>query len=187
MPPCLTLGIIRYESRVEWSNPAKGVIPRYHGYWQGCLGVGHDYGWPSDTLIGLIFFSSLLVLCKKQIVSSWIWIQAITSISYKNNHYVTKLLIFANIVKYVSVRIQKCCLMVSFYMYITNLPSHHSFLSPSHRKIFHQHLYHIWRNVLFTVLFSSWNIWVSGNFPCKVAAFSWLESQSSLIIYKVLM
>ena len=27
MPPCLTLSIIRYRSRVTWSNPAKGVSP----------------------------------------------------------------------------------------------------------------------------------------------------------------
>ena len=27
MPPCLTLSIIRYESRVKWHNPGKGVAP----------------------------------------------------------------------------------------------------------------------------------------------------------------
>ena len=27
MPPCLTLSIIRYESRVKWSNPGKWVAP----------------------------------------------------------------------------------------------------------------------------------------------------------------
>ena len=27
MPPCLTLSIIRYGSRVKWSNPGKGVPP----------------------------------------------------------------------------------------------------------------------------------------------------------------
>ena len=27
MPPCLTLSIIRYGSRVKWSNPGKGVVP----------------------------------------------------------------------------------------------------------------------------------------------------------------
>ena len=26
-PPCLTLSIIRYVSRVKWSNPGKGVSP----------------------------------------------------------------------------------------------------------------------------------------------------------------
>ena len=27
MPPCLTLSIIRYGSRVKWSNPGKGIAP----------------------------------------------------------------------------------------------------------------------------------------------------------------
>ena len=27
MPPCLTLNIIRYTSRVKWSNPGNGVAP----------------------------------------------------------------------------------------------------------------------------------------------------------------
>ena len=27
MPPCLTLSIIRYGSRVKWVNPRKGVAP----------------------------------------------------------------------------------------------------------------------------------------------------------------
>ena len=27
IPPCLTLNIIRYFSRVKWSNPGKGVVP----------------------------------------------------------------------------------------------------------------------------------------------------------------
>ena len=27
MPPCLTLSVIRYRSRVKWSNPGKGVAP----------------------------------------------------------------------------------------------------------------------------------------------------------------
>ena len=26
MPLCLTLGIIRYGSRVKWSNPGKGIV-----------------------------------------------------------------------------------------------------------------------------------------------------------------
>ena len=27
MPPCLAVSIIRYGSRVKWSNPGKGVVP----------------------------------------------------------------------------------------------------------------------------------------------------------------
>ena len=30
MLPCLTLSIIRYGSRVKWSNPGKGVVPYPH-------------------------------------------------------------------------------------------------------------------------------------------------------------
>ena len=30
MRPCLTLSIIRYGSRVKWSNPGKGVVPSLH-------------------------------------------------------------------------------------------------------------------------------------------------------------
>ena len=37
--PCLTLSIIRYVSRVKWSNPGKGVAPsltpQYSSYWKG--------------------------------------------------------------------------------------------------------------------------------------------------------
>ena len=30
MPPCLTLSIIRYGSRVKWSDPEKGVVTSLH-------------------------------------------------------------------------------------------------------------------------------------------------------------
>ena len=30
MPPCLTLSTIRYESRVKWRNPGKGVASSLH-------------------------------------------------------------------------------------------------------------------------------------------------------------
>ena len=47
MPPCLTLSIIRYGSRVKWSNPRKGVAlsstPRCCSYWKGSLRVTFDY------------------------------------------------------------------------------------------------------------------------------------------------
>ena len=48
MPPCLTLSIIRYRSRVKWSTPRKGVAPSptswCHSYWKGSLWVTIDYG-----------------------------------------------------------------------------------------------------------------------------------------------
>ena len=48
MPPCLTLSIIRYVSRVKWSNPGKGVAPSptpwYSCYWKGKLRITLDCG-----------------------------------------------------------------------------------------------------------------------------------------------
>ena len=48
MPPCLTLIIIRYRSRVKWSNPGKGLVPsttpQCSSYWKGSLWVTLDYG-----------------------------------------------------------------------------------------------------------------------------------------------
>ena len=47
MPPCLTLSIIRYGSRVKWSNPRKGVAPSptpwCSSYRKGSLRVTLDY------------------------------------------------------------------------------------------------------------------------------------------------
>ena len=41
--PCLRLGIIRYVSRIKWSNPGKGVTPsptpQCSSYWKGSLQV----------------------------------------------------------------------------------------------------------------------------------------------------
>ena len=48
MPPCLTLSIIRYGSRVRWSNPGKEVAPSptpwCSSYRKGSLLVALDYG-----------------------------------------------------------------------------------------------------------------------------------------------
>ena len=48
IPPCLTLSIIRYVSRVKWSNPGKGVAPspisRCSSYRKGSFRVALDYG-----------------------------------------------------------------------------------------------------------------------------------------------
>ena len=47
IPTCLTLSIIRYVSRVKWSNPGKGLAPsspRCSSYWKGSLPVALDYG-----------------------------------------------------------------------------------------------------------------------------------------------
>ena len=48
MSPCLTLSIIKYGTRVKWSNPEKGVsrfpTPRCSSYWKGSLRFTLDYG-----------------------------------------------------------------------------------------------------------------------------------------------
>ena len=48
MPPCLTLSIIRYGSRVKWSNPGKGAAPSptlwCSSYQKGSLQVTLNYG-----------------------------------------------------------------------------------------------------------------------------------------------
>ena len=48
MLPCLTLSNIRYVSRVNWSNPGKGVVPslthRCSSYWKESLRVALNYG-----------------------------------------------------------------------------------------------------------------------------------------------
>ena len=48
IPLCLTLRIIKYVSRLRWSNPGKGVAPsptpRWGSYWKGSLQVTLDYG-----------------------------------------------------------------------------------------------------------------------------------------------
>ena len=49
VPPCLTLSIIKYGSRVKWSNPGKGVAPFptpwCSSYRKGSLWVTLDYDW----------------------------------------------------------------------------------------------------------------------------------------------
>ena len=48
IPPCLTLSVIRYVSRLKWITPGKGVVPssssRCSSYWKGSLWVALDYG-----------------------------------------------------------------------------------------------------------------------------------------------
>ena len=48
IPPCSTLSIIKYGSRVKWSNSRKVVAPsptsRCSSYWKGSLLFALDYG-----------------------------------------------------------------------------------------------------------------------------------------------
>ena len=57
--PCLTLSIIRYASKVKWSNTRKGVAlsptPWCSSLWKGNYRVTHDYG----RQFGLLFTSFL--------------------------------------------------------------------------------------------------------------------------------
>ena len=60
MPPCLTLSIIRYGSRVKWSNPGKGVAP-FPTPWCSKLSKREPSGHPrlwSPTLLTYIIFPS---------------------------------------------------------------------------------------------------------------------------------
>ena len=47
IPHCLTFGIIRYGSRVKWSNPGNGITPcpsaQCSSYWKGSRQVTLDY------------------------------------------------------------------------------------------------------------------------------------------------
>ena len=104
MPPCLTLSIIRYGSRVKWSNPGKGVAPSptprcsklskrepstmvanftyllisYYIYVAGARET--DEFMP--FLRGLVWREMLTT-------SSRIWTWVVKSISYDCNHYST--------------------------------------------------------------------------------------------------
>ena len=65
MPPCLTLSIIRYGSRVKWSNPGKGVAPSPTP-WCSKLSKREPSGHPrlkgdNLTYFTFIFYSILLI------------------------------------------------------------------------------------------------------------------------------
>ena len=73
IPPCLTLSIIRYVSRVKWSNPGKGEVPSFthqcNSYWKGSLRVGLNYGRQLYLLqIGILD----IVYDFKWIISIWL-------------------------------------------------------------------------------------------------------------------
>ena len=63
MPPCLTLSIIRYISRVKWSNPGKGVAPSptpwCSSYWKGSLWVTLNYSHQIYLLTYIYIYNSL--------------------------------------------------------------------------------------------------------------------------------
>ena len=62
MPPCLTLSIIRYGSRVKWNHPGKGVAPS-PTHWCSKLSKRESSGRPrlwSPTLLTIFSISSFL-------------------------------------------------------------------------------------------------------------------------------
>ena len=74
IPPCLTLSIIKYVSRVKWSNPGKEVVPsptpRCSSYWKGSIPVALDYG---PTLL-FINISKYNVACQSgDIIPPFLW------------------------------------------------------------------------------------------------------------------
>ena len=48
MPPCLTLGIMKYESMVQWSNPRKEVAPSLH---LGVVAIEKGAFWSPSTMV----------------------------------------------------------------------------------------------------------------------------------------
>ena len=79
MPPCLTLGIIRYRSRVKWSNPGKGVAPSptpwYGSYRKGSLQVTLDYVRQLTYLLELCDDCIFVGSCQIKILRMW-WVSA---------------------------------------------------------------------------------------------------------------
>ena len=68
MPPCLTLSIIRYVSRVKWSNPGKIVAPsptsQCSSYWKRSLWVALDYSRQLYLYLWICFWFQTLVTHK---------------------------------------------------------------------------------------------------------------------------
>ena len=69
MPPCLTLSIIRYGSRVKWSNPGKGVAPSPTP-WCSKLSKREPSGHPrlwSPTLLFYIYITPMVILVRNKV------------------------------------------------------------------------------------------------------------------------
>ena len=57
MPPCLALSIIRYGSRVKWSNPGKGVAPSPTPWCSKAIEKG-AFGSPSTMVANFTYLKS---------------------------------------------------------------------------------------------------------------------------------
>ena len=79
IPPCLTLIIIKYISRVKWSNPEKGVAPfptpQCCSYWKGSLWVALDYSRQLYLyiLLAILISRTFCFLCYNRAKSFEIW------------------------------------------------------------------------------------------------------------------
>ena len=92
MPPRLTLSIIRYGSRVKWSNPWKEVVPsptpRCSSYRKEGLRVPLDYARQLYLLIQVVLRERILhiltnerVLCKKRYKMGKVYLTSVNNIA----------------------------------------------------------------------------------------------------------
>ena len=69
MPPCLTLIIIRYGSKIKWVNPGIGVAPSptpwFSSYWKGSRWVTLDYSCQLYLLISKLEIQWISLKCKQ--------------------------------------------------------------------------------------------------------------------------
>ena len=77
--PCLTLSIIRYASRVKWSNPGKEVAPfpspRCSSYWKGSLLVILGYSRQlTSTFCKIVFFTTFAIFKWVTTILSFFWV-----------------------------------------------------------------------------------------------------------------
>ena len=99
MPPCLTLSIKRYVSRVKWVNSGKGVAPSptpwCSSYQKGSLWVTLDYG---CQLYFLFVTWNYVIACKLLVldrntwnhINKWLWLN---TNSYLKSYNCVKLLV----------------------------------------------------------------------------------------------
>ena len=79
IPPYLTLGIIRYISRVNWSNPRKKVVlsppPQCSSNWKESLWIALNYGRPLYLIYIYIYIYSgqSKVLLQIHLPRLWRW------------------------------------------------------------------------------------------------------------------
>ena len=94
IPTCLTLSIIRYLSRVKWSNPGKGVAssptPQYSSYSKGSFQVTLNYG---RQLYFTLYIYIYMCVCVCVCVCIYIYIYTHT-LMYTHTHTHTYIYIY---------------------------------------------------------------------------------------------